>query len=99
MIKFESDNIVVGYIKNLLNTFNLPIPKVYLPTTKPVEGKLYIKDDYICQYRRRKLKGKDENGNVTYTDKAEFRPIVRYEEGLYYPNYTTNLKFTGITYD
>lgn len=90
MIKFESDNIVVGYIKNLLNTFNLPIPKIYNyeDNKYAVEGQIYIKDDYICQYRRKKA-----------SSELEFRPIVRYEEGLYYPNYTTNLKFTGITYD
>ncbi len=100
MIRFESDNIVVGYIKNLLTTFNLPMPKVYKyeDDTYAVENQLYIKDDYICQYRRRKLKEKTPDGENYYTE-SEFRPVVRYEEGLYYPNYTTNLKFTGITYD
>ena len=46
MIKFESDNIIVGFIKNLLTEFKLPIPKIYNyeTTNYAVDGQLYIKE-------------------------------------------------------
>lgn len=82
MIKFESDNIIVGYIKNYLHEFNLPLPKIYTPETVPVEGLVYLKGNKIVRYKN----GKFLNLSLyTYNEK-----II---------NYTSNLKFTGITYD
>lgn len=84
MIKFESDHIIVGFIKNLLNDFKLPTPKVYNYDVNDyaVEGQLYIKDDYICQYR--------DN---------DFIQLFRFEPTIIPNNYYKKLKFTGINYD
>jgi len=50
MIKFNDDNILTGYIKELLSTFNLPSIKVYKEDSPLYEGALYIKDGYIQIY-------------------------------------------------
>ena len=50
MIKFNDKSIFVGYIKELLHTFNLPNVKVY-DSTFIYEGYTCIKDDYIQDYK------------------------------------------------
>lgn len=84
MIKFESDNIIVGFIKNLLMTFKLPTPKLYTYNDDKyaVDGQLYIKDDYICQYK---------NG--------KFINLFRFDINNIPENYYKTLKFTSINYD
>lgn len=86
MIKFESDNIIVGFIKNLLTEFKLPTPKVYNYDTNDyaVDGQLYIKDDYVCQYNK---------------TKDEFIQLFRFDLDSIPQNYYKTLKFTGVNYD
>ena len=84
MIKFESNNILVGYIKNLLTEFKLPTPSVYTYDSNEyaVEKQLYIKDDYICQFI---------NG--------QFEKLFAFENSSIEKNYYKQLKFTGNSYD
>ena len=84
MIKFESNNILVGFIKNLLTEFKLPTPKVYNYDTDSyaVENQLYIKDGYICQY-----------------SKGEFKDIEVFSLDSLNKNYYKQLRFTGNSYD
>lgn len=42
MLKFENNHIVTGYIKQLLNSFNLPKCRVYTPN-KPVLASTHFK--------------------------------------------------------
>ena len=53
MLKYNSDNIFVGYIKQLLSSFNYPDVDVYSSNSKiiPIEGNYYLKDNYICLYK------------------------------------------------
>lgn len=52
MIKFNSNNIIAGYIKQLLSSFNLPTIKVFKEgETTPFENTCYIKDNKIQLYK------------------------------------------------
>ena len=86
MIKFESDNIIVGFIKNFLHDFKLPTPKIYIDDKYCIDGQLYIKDDFICMCD-------------VVSGKPTFKPLFRYVEDGQLNNYYDNLKFTGISYD
>ena len=84
MIKFESNNILVGYIKNLLTEFKLPTPSVYTYDSNKyaVEKQLYIKDDYVCQFIG-----------------GQFEKLFAFENSKIEKNYYKQLKFTGNSYD
>ena len=84
MIKFESNNILVGYIKNLLAEFKLPTPPVYTYDSNDyaVDKQLYIKDDYVCQF----------------VD-GQFEKLFAFENSNIERNYYKQLKFTGNSYD
>ena len=84
MIKFESNSILVGYIKNLLTEFKLPTPSVYTYDSNKyaVEKQLYIKDDYVCQF----IDG-------------QFEKLFAFENSKIEKNYYKQLKFTGNSYD
>ena len=88
MIKFESNNILVGFIKNMLTEFKLPTPKVYTydKDSYAVKDQLYIKDGYICQY----LKEGEE---------GEFKDIETFSLDSLNNNYYKQLRFTGNAYD
>ena len=49
MITFNSENILVGYIKQILSDFNLPLPRIYKKSEPLIEKCLYIKDNHIIQ--------------------------------------------------
>ena len=51
MIHFNDKNIFVGYIKELLHSFNLPNIKCYKEDSFLYDGATFIKDNYIQQYR------------------------------------------------
>ena len=52
MIKFNSNNIIAGYIKQLLSSFNLPTIAVFKEgETTPFENTCYIKDNKIQLYK------------------------------------------------
>ena len=52
MIRFNSDNIIVGEIKQLLKTFNLPCCKVFTPRMFVVKGEYYIKYPYLYRCKK-----------------------------------------------
>lgn len=56
MITFNSNNIVVGYIKELLHSYNLPLPKVVDENIPLIDKQTYIKDTKIFQYINNKEK-------------------------------------------
>lgn len=84
MIKFNENNILTGYIKQIIESFNLPTCKIYKENSVYVDKELYLKDDYICQY--------DE-------ETKEFKQLLPYLFNKLYKNYTTKAKHTGNTYD
>ena len=65
MIKFNTDNIVVGEIKEILSSFNLPKAAVLKDETTYIPNKIYIKGDKIY---RSSLDGSsiEELKDVTY---------------------------------
>lgn len=46
---FEDNNIVVGHIKELLHSFNLPMIPVYTDDTVLYKDRVYIKDDKVVK--------------------------------------------------
>ena len=47
---FEDNNIVVGHIKELLHSFNLPMIPVYTDDTVLYKDRVYIKDDKVVKW-------------------------------------------------
>jgi hypothetical protein len=84
MIKFNDRNIFVGYIKQLLYSFNLPTFKVYDSNKKCYHNHIYLKDHAIMQYDAINKK---------------FTKIKEYAENLNYINYNKNLKLNNLYYD
>lgn len=96
MFKFNSDEIWVNYIKQILFSFNLPKCKVFNSTKELKE--YFPKDKYIevvCIIKNYKVE-RDflvlyKNGNIT--------PLIPYREGEYYQNITTKFNLYNNTYD
>ena len=84
---FYDKNIVVGYIKELLHNFNLPVCKIYTKDTKLFEGRTYIKDNNF--YKCFKL----DTGGL-YLDRKT--PYVYNKKFI---NVTTNFNITSSEYD
>lgn len=91
MIKYNDDNIYVGYIKQLLHSFNLPFCKVHKDTNTYFEGEYFINadTDKICQVTAVDIDGK-------LTDSKE---ICNYKLNDKYLNITHNLELRNNFYD
>lgn len=86
MIKFNSDNIFVGFIKQLLSDTKIPTPKIYIKDEYCINGQLYIKDNFICRC-------------IKTENTIDFKPIEKFLEQSQTINFYKTLKFTGINYD
>lgn len=51
MFNYNDENIFVGYIKQLLSSFNYPDIDIYSDNIIPVEGNMYLKDNKIQLYK------------------------------------------------
>ena len=49
-MRFNDNSLIVGYIKELLHSFNLPMIPVYTDDTVLYNDRVYIKDNYVCKY-------------------------------------------------
>lgn len=83
MIKFDSNNIIVGYIKQFLHSFHLPNVKIYDENIPCQPNLLYLKDDYITKY----------------TEEGTFENIILYNYNQHITNYTKTLKINNLLYD
>lgn len=83
MIKFNDKSIFIGYIKELLHTFNLPNVKVYDSSDFLYEGYTCIKDNYIKQYQ----------------GQGKWKSICPYVFNERLLNYTNNLRIENSIYD
>ena len=108
MIHFDSDHIIVGYIKQLLKSFNLPVYKVYtrehaqyaeahdgheISAVRESAGSIgYIKGNVIQKY----IKYKNKDGSTGW---HWVRTGKTYCYDQYDPNYTINLPITNNIYD
>lgn len=88
MIKYNDNNIIVGYIKNLLHDFNLPSAKVYKDNMPCYKNKYYI-------YNNKLVKCKLSNSSQL----IDYAVITDYKWNKYIPNYTSNLPIDSIYYD
>ena len=92
MIKFNDKNVFVGFIKELLHTFNLPNIKCYTEDAFLYDGATFIKDNYIQQYRD----FDDDDNNI---HKHGFYKIMPFNYDRYIRNYTKTLKLNSNIYD
>lgn len=82
--KFNENNNITGYIKEVLHNFNLPTYKVYKEGKDFIDGRSYIKDNTISKYQKKT---------------NEFIKLTDFEYGKKILNSTTNLKMNSSTYD
>ena len=84
MLKYNDNNVFVGQIKQLLNTFNIPSCKVYKDSfnLSLYNGLHLIKDTFIY-----------------YVDNGELKRETSYVPGKYYPNLTKSLDISNNIYD
>lgn len=96
MIKFNDDNIYVGYIKELLHSFNLPTCKVKKDNSKFVVGEFYIDKD---REEVRKVLAVDSDNSITDSERIcdykfndEILNVTKHLEirNNYYDSYTHN---------
>lgn len=90
MYRYDNNNIITGYIKELLHSFNLPKPKVYKKEMPICKNTLYIKDDKIV------IANSSKYNNISDSD---FTIITEYFYGNKITNITKNLEVDGIYYD
>lgn len=106
MLKFNSRNIISGYIKQLLYNFNLPICRVFeseeecknfLDSSATTSSSPIFKDNYIAIIRKYK-----ENRDYFVTidsQTPEIKPLYIYRYNHFYPNLTKKLRLENDTYD
>lgn len=90
MYRYDNNNIITGYIKELLHSFNLPKPKVYKKEMPICKNTLYLKDDKIV------IANSSKYNNISDSD---FTIITEYFYGNKITNITKNLEVDGIYYD
>lgn len=84
MIKLNDNNIIVGQIKQILHTFNLP--QCAVGSAYPKEGSHYLTKNHIMRWER-------DGGNLIPV------PCERYVYGDEYINLTTTLPINNMLYD
>lgn len=92
MIKFGSDHIIVGYIKQLLHSFNLPMIDVYKKDTRLCLGSKYIRNNYIYKTEAKIV---DNNTKVVLSE----NPVLLYPFDKRINNITNNFSNRSIVYD
>lgn len=94
MFKFNDNNLITGYIKQLLHTFNLPSYTVWKPGNYTFADKVYL-------YNNMLIKLKSKEGKVVESfSRDEFKVIKsNYILGEALFNGSKNLKLNSNTYD
>ena len=87
MINFGSSNIIVGYIKELLYSFNLPMIEVYKNQRLHL-GSKYIKENKVYNTKL-------DNNNVVLDEESS----IPYSFNKYLPNITSNFNNKSLSYD
>ena len=95
MYNFNENNIVAGYIKELLHNFNLPTCEVFLPNQTVVFPEAnYIYNNFIVKTRSSISIGK--RSSLAFNEYDVVAPYY-YNKKVY--NLTKNLKLNSIIYD
>lgn len=93
MIKFNDDNIIVGYIKQLLHDCNLPNVEVAVAGRIVFNGQKYLYNGNVVRYT-----GTTGTFNGTFAD-GDITKLYAYNEKKSVLNCVSNLDIKGIEYD
>ena len=94
MYHFNENNIVTGYIKELLHNFELPVCPVYVEG----ETEIYPNTNYIYNHSIILTNNWDANDNVMTLD-GNYKLVQSYVYGQSVLNLTKKLKLNSIIYD
>ena len=101
MYHFNENNLITGYIKELLHNFNLPTCEVFVPNQTVVYPETnYIYNNFLVKTRSNVSVGVYDDiiiNRNTETDMADY--VCPYVFGSKIPNITKNLKLNSILYD
>ena len=101
MYHFNENNLITGYIKELLHNFNLPTCEVFVPNQTVIYPETnYIYNDFLVKTRSNVSVGIYDDiiiNKNTETDMADY--VCSYVFGSKIPNITKNLKLNSILYD
>ena len=92
MIRYDSKNIIVGEIKQLLHSSNLPQYKVLTKGTKVFKGIYYL-------YQNKILRANKDDFNFVEYNNANFDFVANFSEGKYILNVSKNLELKNNYYD
>lgn len=95
MYHFNENNIVSGYIKELLYNFNLPTCEVFVPNTTVV----YPNTNYIYNNSLIKTEPSVTVGTYSVLNLNQYDFVCSYAYGQKILNITKNLKLNSILYD
>lgn len=107
MIKFNDDNIFVGYLKELLSSIQIPTIKIYRKDSECIKNTLYLKDNYIVKCDSEQIinfvNKVDEDTLIESIEEKitppTFKPIQYFKFNKGYNNFTSSFNNTNLIYD
>jgi len=107
MIKFNDNNIFVGFLKELLSSTPIPTIKIYKNDEDCIKNVIYLKDDYIvkCESEQEIITTKNIDENtwketiITEIKPPVFKEIQYFKYNTHYNNFTRTFNNKNLIYD
>ena len=96
--RFNENNMLTKFIKNLLSTAYIPSVKVWKPGDSIVNNTFYIADNYIVKAIKSSLTNIDTS-NIIPLNSEYFEVIEPYIKGKFYRGISSNYNSNTATYD
>lgn len=97
--KYNDDNIISKFIKELLRTTEVPTIQVWKPGKPLIQGFMYVTKEYIVEALQDFMPTKDDLGPQSASDSSYFKIIKPYVEGMHYNGITSNYISNTPSYD